>query len=118
MSVRVLIAEDDPELRAVFRAQVETIPGFEVVGHAVDEDRAVGLCRELDPAIILIGLDEDRRISGAVAQARENCPKVKVLVVTSSNARGVEPDGADAVLARPVGTDTFVSSLLELAHSA
>ena len=117
MSVRVLIAEDDPELRAVFRAQVETIPGFEVVGHALDEDRAVGLCEELEPAIILIGLDEDRHISEALAQARENCPEVKVLVVTSPAAGGVQPDGADAVLARPVGTDTFVTSLLELAET-
>ena len=115
--MRVLIAEDDPELRALFRAHIQAIPGFEVVGLAIDEERAVGLCGEVEPEIIVIGLDEARPISSAVSQVRDNCPKVKVLVVTSPSVVAPDAHTADAVLARPVGADTFVTSLLELADS-
>lgn len=113
--MRVLIAEDDPELRALFRAHIQAIPGFEVVGLALDEQRAIGLSREVDPEIIVIGLDEDRPIAAALQEVRSNCPQVKVLVVTSPSITLWDADGADAVLARPVGADTFVTSLLELA---
>jgi len=115
MTVRVLIAEDDPELRALFRAHIQTIPGFEVVGLALDERRAAGLCDELEPEIVVIGLDDDRPIGDALHEVRTTCPEVKVLVVTSPAASTARVDGADAVLARPVSSDTFVSSLLELA---
>lgn len=118
MPIRVLIAEDDPDLRSLFRAQVQTIPGFEVVGLAVDEDRAVGLCDELDPEIVLIGLDEGRGLAAAGARLKENSPRTKVLVVTSAPAPETELEGADMVLGRPMGTDRFVSSLLELVETA
>ena len=116
--MRVLIAEGDPELRALFRAHIQTIPGFEVVGLALDEQRVVGLCDELDPQIVVIGLNEDRPIGDALSQVKDSCPQVKILVVTSPSVTHPEADGADAILARPVGTDTFVSSLLELADAA
>ena len=114
MSVRVVIAETDPELRAVFRAHVETIPGFEVVGHALDEDRAVGLCDELNPEIVLIGVDEDRSKEAIGTKVKETCPRAKVLVVTGPSSPDIASSAADLVLARPVGTDRFVTSLLEL----
>jgi len=113
----VLIAEDDPEVRSLFRAQVQTIPGFEVVGLALDEQRAVSLCNELDPEIVVIGLDDQRLIHDAVTEVRNNCPRVKVLVVTGASAHGVHADGADAVIARPLAPDEFVGALLELADA-
>lgn len=114
--MRVLIAEDDPELRRLLRAHVQTIPGFEVVGLALDEQGAVGLCDEVDPQIVVIGLDEDRPIKAAVEDVKTSCSKVKVVVVTSPDVtdRG-NVDGADLVLERPVLGDVFVTSLLELA---
>lgn len=115
--MRILIAEDDPELRALFRAHIQTIPGFEVVGLALDEERAIGLCDEVDPQIIVIGLDEERPISQTLSRVRNSLPDVKILVVTSPSVRAPDAHAADAVLARPVGADTFVTSLLELADS-
>ncbi len=113
-TVRVLIAEDDPEMRALLRAQVQTVPGFEVVGLALDEQRAVGLCHELAPEVVVIGVDDEQPVAVAVAEVKNNCPQVKVLVVTPASGSNGETDGADVVLSRPIGTDTFVTSLLEL----
>ena len=114
VTVRVLIAEDDPERRSLFRAQIQTIPGFEVVGHALDEDRAADLCGELDPEIVLIGLD-DEPVAAAGARVKQSCPGAKVMVIAAASPPEIAQPGADIVLARPVGTDQFVASLLELA---
>ena len=115
MTVRVLIAEGDPERRTLFRAQVQTIPGFEVVGHALDEDRALDLCDELDPEIVLIGLD-DEPVGRAGVQIKRTCPRAKVMIITGASPSEPTSSGADVVLVRPVGTDQFVTTLLELAE--
>ena len=114
MNVRVLIAENDPELRGLFKSHVQTLPGFEVVGHARDETGAIDLCDELAPELILIGLDEGRSIDGALAEVRRSCPDIRVMVVASPGIDTGSIDGADAVLTRPMTTDTFSSALLEL----
>ena len=114
MSLRVVIAENDPERRLLFRAHVQTIPKFELVGQAFDAERAVELCDELQPELVVIGVDDDRSIAGAIARLKEGCPEMKVLVVTSPRLDH-DPIGADAVLVRPVGSDTFVAALVELA---
>lgn len=114
MSIRVLIAEDDPELRALYRAQIQTIPGFEIVGLALDESRAVELCTELHPEVVLIGLDDDRNVEETIVDVRDSCPRIKVLLVKGAGTEGSAPAGADRVLARPLRTDTLVTSLLEL----
>ena len=116
MTVRVLIAEDDPELRGLFKSHVQTVPGFEVVGHALDESRAAELCDQLQPEIVLIGLDEQRSIRAAVAEVRRTRPNIKVLVVAAAAVDDAQTEGADVVLRRPVGTDTFSTTLLELAE--
>ena len=114
MSVRVLIAEGDPELRGLFKSHVQTLPGFEVVGHATDERAAVELCDEYHPEILLLGLGSDRPIDELIAEIRRTCPDMKVVVVTSPSLSTTAIPGADVVLNRPMGSDTFSSTLLEL----
>jgi DNA-binding NarL/FixJ family response regulator len=49
---RVLIADDDPDVRAVLCAQLED--GFDVVGVAADTDEAVALAGEHRPDIAIV----------------------------------------------------------------
>lgn len=119
MSVRVLIAEDDHELRGLFKSHVQTIPGLEVVGHATDGRGAISLCDELHPELILIGVDDDLGpINESIREVRESCPEIKVVAVTSPHLASASIDGADVVLHRPMGSDTFSSALLELIDEA
>jgi DNA-binding NarL/FixJ family response regulator len=49
---RVLIADDDPDVRAVLSAQLA--PGFHVVGAAADTDEAIALAGEHQPDIAIV----------------------------------------------------------------
>ncbi|MFJ5229648.1 response regulator [Kitasatospora sp. NPDC088391] len=71
--VRVLIADDDPLLRAGLAVVLETADGIEVVGRAEDGLRAVELARALLPDVVLMdvrmpgcdGIEATRRLAGA-----------------------------------------------------
>ncbi|MCO1656527.1 response regulator [Pseudonocardia humida] len=82
--VRVLLADDDPALRATLRLLLEATPGMAVVGEAGDGREAVELVAALAPDVVLMdvrmprldGVEATRRIVGSGAAAR-------VLVLTT-----------------------------------
>jgi len=71
--VRVLIADDDPLLRAGLAVVLETADGIEVAGQAEDGLRTVELARALRPDVVLMdvrmpgcdGIEATRRLAGA-----------------------------------------------------
>ncbi|MEV7117068.1 response regulator transcription factor [Kitasatospora griseola] len=70
--VRVLIADDDPLLRAGLAVVLETADGIEVAGQAEDGLRTVELARALRPDVVLMdvrmpgcdGVEATRRLAG------------------------------------------------------
>ena len=84
MSVRVLLADDQPLIRAGFRMLLEEQPDISVIGEAADGAEAARLTRQLRPDVVLMdvrmpgtdGIEATRRI---VAET----PASRVLVLTT-----------------------------------
>ncbi len=84
MTVRVLVADDQPLIRTGFRMILEEQADIEVIGEAVDGDEAVEMTERLRPDVVLMdvrmpgtdGIEATRRITAAT-------PSARVLVLTT-----------------------------------
>ncbi len=84
MTVRVLLADDHPVVRAGIRAMLEKAPDIQVVGEATEGAEVQRLTAELYPQVLLL----DLRMPGppaeeTVAWVRAHHPETAVLVLTA-----------------------------------
>ena len=54
--VRILIADDNPQVRAALRTFLSTHPDFEVAGEAADASTALRLARKYPPDVALVDI--------------------------------------------------------------
>ncbi|MER5207503.1 response regulator transcription factor [Streptomyces sp. NPDC002825] len=82
--IRVLIADDEPMIRAGVRAVLATDPDIEVVAEAVDGHDAVALVQRHRPAVAVL----DIRMPGingidAAAEIRSTVPSTSIVMLTT-----------------------------------
>lgn len=86
MTISVLIADDQPLMRAALRICLDAEPDMEVVGEASDGRHAVALAQRLTPDVVLLdirmpyldGVEATRRIVGS-----SDGKPVRVLIITT-----------------------------------
>ena len=120
VAIRVLVADDEPGIRALFRTMLELEEGFEVVGEAADVDEALALAEREDPDAVILDLGMPS-LDGlrAIPTLHELCPRTKIVVVTALPAeRGQDrarAGGASAYLEKPSAVDSLARVLTQLA---
>jgi DNA-binding NarL/FixJ family response regulator len=84
VTTRVLLADDQPLIRAGFRRALERAPGIEVVGEAADGEQAVHAARRLLPDVIVMDIRMPN-LDGLAATERVLAAdgRVRVLVLTT-----------------------------------
>jgi DNA-binding NarL/FixJ family response regulator len=113
---RVLIADDDPDVRAVLTAQLDG--SFELVGAAADTDEAIALAAETRPDLALV--DVQMPGGGGLRATREICgatPETTIVALSADESERIVLDmlkaGAVAYLRKGVTGDELVSLLHE-----
>ncbi|MBT2454620.1 response regulator transcription factor [Streptomyces sp. ISL-86] len=90
MTIRLLLADDHPVVRAGLRAVLDTEPDFEVVAEAATAERAVELAASADVHVVLMDLQFGSGMHGSAATAaitaRPSAPRVLVLTTYDTDA--------------------------------
>ena len=81
---RIVVVDDQDVVRAAFEVLLGTQPDFTVVGSAADGERAVRLCRELSPDVVLMdirmpGMDGIHATRRILAERAEDGPRILIL---------------------------------------
>ena len=81
--MRVLIVDDEPDVRLLLRTQLENA-GYEVAGEAADGAEAVERCEETSPDVVILDLLMPR-VTGfeAIPRLRTKHPEVGIVAYTA-----------------------------------
>ncbi len=100
--VRVLIADDQPQVCSALRLMLRQDPGLAVVAEAGDADQAVLLAATRQPDLVLLDWElRGQRDGSMLAELRAARPGLKVIALSG------RPEARPAALA--AGADLFVS---------
>lgn len=116
MTIRVLLADDHPLVRAGLHALLADAPEIELVGEAADGHEVLALVNMLRPDVVLM----DLRMPGldgatATARLRRRHPHTNVLVLTTydtdSDVFRATEAGAVGYLLKDVGRDNLLTAI-------
>lgn len=101
--VRVVVADDEPDVLLVLEIQIEQHPGLEFVGGAADGLQLLALVEEVEPDAAVVDLLMPRMTGiEAIARLREERPDLAVVATTAVAGEFVRNEmqrlGAELVL--------------------
>jgi DNA-binding NarL/FixJ family response regulator len=115
-TIRVVLADDHPMLRAGIRSRLEKEPGISVVGEAGDGFEALKLVEELEPDVLLLDM-EMPGLSGVETARRlqaQNSP-VYVLVLSAYDdwyyVQALLASGAAGYLTKEEAADNVIEAV-------
>lgn len=83
--LRIVVADDEPDVRLLLRLQLQGIDGIEVVGEAGDGLQALERCRETQPDAVVMDLLMPRMMGiEAIDHLRQEMPEIGVVAYTAT----------------------------------
>lgn len=83
--LRIVVADDEPDVRLLLRLQLQGIDGIEVVGEAGDGLQALERCRETRPDAVVMDLLMPRMMGiEAIDHLRQEMPEIGVVAYTAT----------------------------------
>ena len=102
--VRVLVADDLPEIRTLVRTNLEFDGRFDVVGEAANGLEAVSMVQELNPDVVVLDLAMPEMDGlAAISKIRQNSPATRILVLSAF------ADDHHSGLVRQLGANGFIA---------
>ncbi|MGW2624880.1 response regulator [Micromonospora taraxaci] len=119
-TVRVVLADDQPAVRAGLALILNGSPGVEVVGEAADGEEAVRLCRELRPDVAVLDVRMPRRDGISATREIVTDALADVLVLTTFDLDeyvfGALRAGAAGFLLKDTDADGLVDAVRTVAR--
>lgn len=114
-SVRVLLVDDEPEVRALLKRALTRSDGLAVVGEASDGAEAVRMAGDLAPDLVVLDLNMPG-MGGeeALPLLREQLPGAKIAVVSGDQPTGEVREGADLCLMKGGSVRELAENLVRL----
>jgi DNA-binding NarL/FixJ family response regulator len=90
IQIRVLLADDVPDIRNMLQIVIERDPRFKVVAHAGDGEAAVGLAGEHKPDLVILDISMPK-LNGlqAIPEIRKVNPGCRILIFSGFEAQRV-----------------------------
>jgi CheY-like chemotaxis protein len=121
MPVRILIADDWPNVQNALRVLLEQQPGLQVVGEVVDVGELLARIKDNCPDTVLLGWElPGRRGIDLLSTLRTACPELIVIVLSgrADARRAALAAGADAFVSKVAPPERLLSALLDLGQAA
>ncbi len=120
--IRVLLADDVPDIRGLLRLAIERDGRFQVVGEAGDGEEAVRFAAELTPDLVVLDLAMPK-MDGlqAIPRIRKKVPGVRILVFSGFEAARIAAKAiascADAYIEKGTSLKEL-TTVLSMIHSS
>ena len=121
MTIRVILADDQPLVRAGLRMLIDQTPDIDVTGEAGTGAEAVQLARDADPDVVVMdirmpgmdGIEATRRIRAI--EAEQKAPRTPIVALTA-NASAEDSEaclgaGMDGFLVKPLDRERLSAAL-------
>ena len=115
---RVLIADDNPQVRQELRTLLPLAADIQIVGEAADGREAIRLAQALQPDVVLMDL-EMPVLDGyeATRQIKAGSPSCRVVALTvhgyDAARQKASQSGVDVFLVKGVSVETLVQAISE-----